>query len=54
MDFYKSCLHGEHKCNNHAKYKSDKRFVERKFNQTILNQIGLDYLLAKIWINNEV
>ena len=81
MDFYKSCLHGEHKCNNDAKYNSfhlkwfscsckrttfllfhhvflgywsDKRFVERKFNQTILNQIGLDYLLAKIWINNEV
>ena len=22
MDFYKSCLHGEHKCNNHAKYNS--------------------------------
>ena len=22
VDFYKSCLHGEHKCNNHAKYNS--------------------------------
>ena len=22
IDFYKSCLHGEHKCNNHAKYNS--------------------------------